>query len=240
MLSLPQNNGATNHRLSERLFAIANALPRGGVICDVGSDHGLLPLFLLREDRCERCIVTDLNPLPLKRAEMNLREAGVVHRAKFLLSDGIRDVFQDSPDAIVIAGMGGETIAGILERELARIPTGMQFVLQPMTKEPLLRRFLYVNGFRIQNETVVCENKKSFLILSVSYDSSPAPKEEFIYWIGEHLSPYEDSVKIYFRKLLNSLQVRAVGKESVGTKADEERFLEQKIIDFLEAKYDNQ
>jgi tRNA (adenine22-N1)-methyltransferase len=49
---------------------------------------------------------------------------------------------------IAIAGMGGETIFGILNRANGQIPVGTKFVLQPMTRDSVLRRFLYEAGYK--------------------------------------------------------------------------------------------
>ena len=154
MLTLPQSKEGARFTpaLSDRLCAIARGLPDGGVVCDVGSDHGALPLYLLQTNQCETAIVTDLNPAPLQRARGNLEEAGLSHRAEFILTDGIADVLVHKPDAFVIAGMGGDTIAGILHRALSQIPNGCFFALQPMTKEERLRAFLYESGFLVTEE----------------------------------------------------------------------------------------
>ena len=156
-------------------------MPRGGVVCDVGSDHGALPLFLLQNDLCKRAVVTDLNAMPLKRAELNLKENGVSHRADFVLTDGISEVLSYHADAYVIAGMGGETIVGILSRALERIPMKTVFVLQPMTKAVFLRRFLYENGFRMDAENAVSENGKTFLVFRATYDGVRRSESDLFY-----------------------------------------------------------
>jgi len=127
-------------------------------VCDVGSDHGLLPLYLLKEGLCSGVLVTDLNPKPLERAKRAFGECGLTKNVFFLQADGIPEPKESlRPNAYVIAGMGGETISGILSRALKTISPETFFVFQPMTRSSYLRRFLYENGFRVQAERVVCE-----------------------------------------------------------------------------------
>lgn len=193
--------------LSERLSAIAGSLPEHCVVCDVGSDHGTLPLYLLKNNLCSKAIVTDLNKNPLDRARHNLQDAGVAERASFVLTDGIAEVLPLSPDAFVIAGMGGETIVGILERGLKKIPLGTAFVLQPMTKIPVLRRYLYEYGFSIQNEKLVYENHKYFIIIDARFDGVSRPEKVEFSEYGEFLHKLRNRTsKQYYFSLLRSLE----------------------------------
>ena len=155
----PVARGRGNGRpcpLSARLSALAALVPKGAFVCDVGSDHGMLPMYLLQEGICEKAVVSDVNAAPLERAKEAFSQSGLSDRAVFCLCDGIAALLQHKPDVFVIAGMGGETIRRILSEALAAIPSGAAFLLQPMTKEASLRAFLYENGFRIKNETAVC------------------------------------------------------------------------------------
>lgn len=218
MPTLPQNKAVGKTKpLSERLRAIASALPRGGVVCDIGSDHGALCRYLLERGHCRHCIVTDLNEAPLQRARNNLTDAGYSDLCTFLLSDGLNGIFLRSDFSVVIAGMGAETIAGILQRDRASIPVGTLFVLQPMTKETLLRRYLYENGFFVENETVVSENGREFIIFIARYDATPRFREDSFWFLGEHL-PRADSraVILYLKRLQSQLERMIVGRKRAG------------------------
>ncbi len=234
---LPESNRekARQTPLSERLSAIAESLPLGGVVCDIGSDHGSLPLYLLQHDLCRRVLISDIHPLPLDRAKSALEEAGLGHRANFFLTDGLQGLIPHAPDAYVIAGMGGETIAGILSRELSNLPVGSFFALQPMSRVRHLRRFLYENGFRVEKERVVLENKKTFLIFFARYDGKPRPREEDFYFLGEFLPTLrEEAVKKYFSHLLSQLKSKIDGKRKAGKPTDSEEREEAALFALLE------
>ncbi len=220
------NKSDRRHRndLSARLSAIADCLPTGGVVCDVGADHGALSLYLLQTGQCSRVIVTDLNSHPLARAEQNLTAAGVSDRAQFLLTDGIVEVLPYQPDGFVIAGMGGETILGILDRAKGKIAPGTVFVMQPMTREVPLRRYLYENGFCVKEEEVVLENGKVFLIFKAEFDGIPRLKEDDFFRFGEYL-PNQDSAanRAYFETCLVQLESIIAGKQKAGQSVETER-----------------
>ena len=226
--------------LSGRLSAIAESLPKGGIVCDVGSDHGALPLFLLQNHWCKRAIVTDLNQLPLKRAKKNLTDHGVANLADFVLTDGILEVLPYEANAYVVAGMGGETIVGILTRALNQIPINTVFVLQPMTKSVFLRQFLYENGFRVDFEQIVSENDKSFLIFKTVYDGLKRAKNRDFYLVGEYLCrAKEESVIDYWNKRLSKVRSKINGRKIANLSVEEEEREEALYLSILEELNEN-
>lgn len=241
MLTLQQSNSSAKQTtLSLRLSAIAESLPESGVICDVGSDHGALPMYLLSNGKCSSAIVTDLNEKPLERAKENLRDAGVFEKATFVLTDGIEAVLPMKPDAFVIAGMGGETILGILDRGLSQLPKGTQFVLQPMTKAEVLRRFLYKFGFRVQDERVVYENGKYFLVIHTVFDGVSRPCNEFVCEFGEFLPKMKNEVvRSFFASKLSSLTAVIEGKGKAGASCEDEIEKRDFLLNLLEDMDEN-
>ena len=241
MLTLQQSNSSAKQTtLSLRLSAIAESLPESGVICDVGSDHGALPMYLLSNGKCSSAIVTDLNEKPLERAKENLRDAGVFEKATFVLTDGIEAVLPMKPDAFVIAGMGGETIAGILDRGLSQIPNGTKFVLQPMTKADVLRRFLYKTGFCVQDEKLVYENGKYFLVIQTIYDGVSRSCNEFVCELGEFLPKMKNDVtRAFFASKLTSLSAVIEGKRKAGASCEDDLKKRDYLLKLLEDMDEN-
>lgn len=152
--------------LSPRLSTVAALVPPGARLADVGTDHAYLPVWLLLEGRISRAIATDIRPGPLDHARRTAREFGVTEQIDFRLCDGLTDVFPGECDTVAIAGMGGETIAGIL----AQAPwtrDGVRLILQPQSTQEALRRFLAGSGYRIVSEQVVREGERWYPILVV-------------------------------------------------------------------------
>ena len=240
LTSLQNNCKGTAVSLSARLSAIAESLPRGGTICDVGSDHGILPLYLVQKGLVAHTLVTDLNDQPLERAKKAFREAGVFDKADFILTDGILDVLSYSPDAYVIAGMGGETISGILLRALSGIPKETFFAFQPMTKQGELREFLYRNGFRISDEKAVSENGKSFLLIFAFFDGIKRIPSEDEVLFGEFL-PYKKDAETadHFDKLLKSMEKKKLGKIKAKLSVNEDERRIERIISILEGIHED-
>ena len=121
-------------------------MPQGARLADVGTDHGYLPVWLLQHGRIESAIASDINALPLDHARATAREYGVTERMDFRLCPGLAKIKAEECDAIAIAGMGGETILGILEAAPWTHEDVHTLILQPQTKIDLLRCWLCGHG----------------------------------------------------------------------------------------------
>jgi tRNA (adenine22-N1)-methyltransferase len=125
-------------KLSPRLKLLADFAAEGKRIADVGTDHGYLPVWLALYGRTESIAATDIRIGPLQSAICKAREAGVLDRIRFVLCDGLCcDGAQDT-DTVIIAGMGGETIAAILKRAVWTT-SGVRLILQLRQKRRAVR-----------------------------------------------------------------------------------------------------
>lgn len=150
--------------LSPRLELIASLVPVGSFPVDVGTDHGYLPAWLLKNGIVQRCAATDINSGPLAAAARTLDEAGVRNKCQLFLCDGLADCGNIGVDAVIIAGMGGDNISGILERAPWARQCG-PVILQPMSKSERLRFWLCANGYEIFNELLVRDNGRLYPVI---------------------------------------------------------------------------
>ena len=154
--------------LTPRLCKVADLVPKGARFADIGTDHAYLPTWLILNGVIEHAIAADLREGPLERAKDTAEKFGVSDKMDFRLCDGLSDICAGEVDAIAIAGMGGETIAHILEGAPWTKEEGITLILQPMSSQPDLRKWLAAHGYEIQNECVVREDKTLYNILLVS------------------------------------------------------------------------
>ena len=183
--------------LSARLAAAAGMVRKGGVICDVGTDHALLPCRLWLDGE-RKLIAADINEGPLLSAKQTVMQyIGNESAVQLALSDGLDKI--DYADDVIIAGMGGELIARIVLgcRFLSK---DTHFVLQPMTKSEILRKELYSNGFYIQKEVTVEDSGRHYVVMSVYYDGQNRDITETFAYTGKvrdvfYLSAIRDRLK---------------------------------------------
>ena len=164
-----------NIELTPRLRLLADRVPYGAHFADIGTDHGHLPLYLLREGRIDEAIASDIRPGPLEHAKENARFHGFMKQTRFVLAGGLEGIHAGDCDTIAIAGMGGETIAEIL-RDAPWTKTGEHLLLlQPMTSVYELRQWLWENRYRIDDEAVCVEGRRHYVVLSVHGDPNCDP-----------------------------------------------------------------
>ncbi len=151
--------------LTPRLQAVASFVPQGARLADIGTDHAYLPVSLLLEGWIPSAVAADIHKGPLDRARQTAREYGCTEKVVFRLCDGLSDVKSYETDAIAIAGMGGETIADILSAARWVKEKNLPVILQPMSTQPELRRWLWQNGFAIREEKLVREGDTIYVVI---------------------------------------------------------------------------
>lgn len=167
--------------LTPRLMAIADQVPQGAKLADVGTDHAYLPVYLLLRDRIHSAVASDVNEGPLQRGRETARTYAVPEdKIAFRCCDGLAGVEAREADTVAICGMGGELISRILGA--APWTREALLLLQPMSSQPELRQWLIANGYAIQRERVIKEGEKYYVILTVTGgESAPyTPAELFV------------------------------------------------------------
>ena len=111
--------GEEQLHLSARLRALANLVPTGSVLADIGTDHAWIPADLLQRGRIQSAIALDIGVGPLARAAANLASLGLSEVVSLRQSDGFVALKPGEADCVLIAGMGGQLMQNILTRGLS-------------------------------------------------------------------------------------------------------------------------
>ncbi len=153
--------------LTPRLQTVAELVPQGSRFADIGTDHAYLPTWLILNDVIDWAIAADLRQGPLERAKDTAEKYAVSDKMDFRLCDGLTGILPGEVDTIVIAGMGGETIAHILACAPWTKEPGTSLILQPMSSQKDLRQWLGSNGYVIEQERISREDKTLYNIMLV-------------------------------------------------------------------------
>lgn len=153
--------------LSLRLQKIADFVPEGGVVADVGTDHGHLPIYLVSAHKKERAIAMDVRPGPLSRAEQAVKMCGLQNKITLRLADGLAALKPGEADTVVIAGMGGALIRKILGEGNHMWDSVEHWILSPQSEIGETRHWLEEHGFSIQKEDMVFDADKYYVVMDV-------------------------------------------------------------------------
>lgn len=153
-------------RLSRRLQAIADRIPQGTVLCDVGCDHCYIPIYLIQENRISGAIAMDVADGPLKKAQNNLELSGLSDRIQLRKSDGIAGIEAEEAQTLLIAGMGGALTRSILDADYDKAHSFRTIVLEPQSEIYLVREYLLSHDFGIVHESFVEDQGKYYPIIT--------------------------------------------------------------------------
>ncbi len=153
-------------RLSPRLLKIAGLVPENSVVADVGTDHALLPVYLVVTGKCPRAIASDVRPGPLDAARQVVARFAAEGLVDLRLGPGLTVLRPHEADVLVLAGMGGRTITAILERSPDVCASARRLILQPMNATASLRRWLLNHGFGLAEEELVREGERIYEVLA--------------------------------------------------------------------------
>ena len=158
--------------ISDRLGQIASLITKNGSVADIGTDHGYLPIYLVKTGKAQKVIACDLRNKPLEKAVKNASDANVSDRIDFRLSDGLEALEAGEAETLVICGMGGFAIQKILKKglDLGKILKGTDCVLSPHTDRESLSLFLYENGFKIDKEILLHEKAAYYILWKCTFD----------------------------------------------------------------------
>ncbi len=147
--------------LRPRLAALAARVPQGARVADIGTDHARLPLWLLQRNVTQSVIAADIADGPLARARALADRVDLSDALVLVKSDGLKALSEDDIDTVVVAGMGGETIADILQT--TPWSHGKHLLLQPMSRPERLLAYLHGAGLDV-SEHCVEDNGRRYCI----------------------------------------------------------------------------
>ena len=190
-------------QLPKRLETIIERMPDSGCLADIGCDHAYVAIEAVRRGRAARALACDVRKGPLQQAAEHILCAGLAGKIETRLSDGLEKVAPGEADTVVVAGMGGPLMERILQ---GRLGDFAHFVLSPQSEIPHFRRFLLAEGMQIDEETMLIDEGKYYVILNVSKradaassDSMYVTEEDFLYG-GRLLRRLDPVLKSFLEK----------------------------------------
>lgn len=168
-----------NFTLDGRLLSVGKFVRQGAVFADIGTDHGYLPLFLLSRGVISHAVCSDINEGPLRSAILNAKESGLYDKCTFRLTSGALGLEALGITDYAIAGMGGELIADIIAASPHLSCEGIRLILQPMSRQSVLREYLAKCGFKTVAESYSQSAGKYYVTIAVEYDGVSRTLSEY-------------------------------------------------------------
>ncbi|HBF0234542.1 TPA: SAM-dependent methyltransferase [Clostridioides difficile] len=182
-------------KLTDRLLKIASLVSDGKKIADIGTDHGYIPVYLLKEGKVPFAVLADVNKGPLDNAHKEVIQNNLLDKVDLRLGSGIEILEIGEVEEVIIAGMGGILISEILEAKKEVAHNVEKLILQPMQAQEELRYYLLNNGYEILEEVLVREDFRIYEIIVAKYTGKNTIIEDEIYYeVGIKLLENKDSL----------------------------------------------
>lgn len=159
---------------------------KGSVVADVGCDHGLLSIELMKQGIAQHIYACDLREGPLSRAKEAIAKHNFQQQITTLLSDGLTLV-PDDVDTIIIAGMGHETILHIVEQRLELVHKAKRIIVQTNKHADAIRHWISEHHFTILEEDIVEEDHYYEIICFCCSFHDAYSEEELLFGTNDEL-----------------------------------------------------
>lgn len=151
--------------LSPRLESIASLVKEGSSIADIGSDHGALPIFLVKTKKIRKALAVENKIGPFSRLKKEVEKADEQGNIELSLSSGI-SYLPSYVDSVVISGMGGGLTARILKEGQKNLGNVSFIIVEPQGEKEETLEALFALGYHPVKEICLYEGEhyyESFL-----------------------------------------------------------------------------
>lgn len=223
--------------IDDRLWSCASFVRPGTVICDVGTDHAYVPVYLVKRGTVPYAYATDINEGPLNAAKKHADEYGVTDKISFVLANGLAfsELENSGAGDILICGMGGELIRDIIAACDYVKKDSVRLILQPMTQADAMRKYLFENGFEEIDGTVSESAGKIYQTAVFGYTgkNTVCTEAELFCGISEGIRSCDLYVKL-LDKYLKKFRLEKEGREKGSLDVSREERLIRELTEIKE------
>lgn len=184
-------------KLSKRLQTIADQIPNGYNLIDIGCDHGLLDIYMALQRSNIQIVASDISENAIRNAKRMALEYGATSSINFQICDGLSNICITKKDVIVMAGMGARTMIDIIKRATLAENT---LILSAHTDISLLRKEICAMGYYIKNEVAIFDKKWYFII---TFEVGNQVYDEIDYEIGPFARHQQEYIEHLLQKEKN-------------------------------------
>ena len=201
--------------ISKRLKTVADMVTEGYRVADIGTDHGYVPIYLIKENKVPYAYAMDINEGPIRSAIANVENEGFEDKIEVIQSNGMEKLRDGMAQSVVIAGMGGELIVEILKNSPV-INTIEELILSPHRDNDIVRKYLHLINWKISEEKMLIDGGKYYTIIkavsgveqpysSIEYEYGKLLIEEKNNILKQYIDKEYDKYNTIFSKMENSL-----------------------------------
>lgn len=215
-------------KISNRLKSIAKFIDSDDLIADIGCDHALLDIYLIKTKGIKKIIASDIVDTAIEGAKSNVLKYGVSNKIILKLGDGLSTIDKDI-NTVVISGLGYNKIIKIFE-DFNNKNQIKKIIIQSNNKVDIIRKYFNSIGYKIENEELIKDNNIIYTIIVFKVGKEKLNKKEIK--LGPKL--LKDKQKLFFENLENEIKREKIIYQIMPKKYFIKRFIIKLKINLLE------
>lgn len=186
--------------IDDRLKSLIKYIDSEDLVIDIGCDHALIDIYLIKNNILNNIIISDISINALNQGILNIKKNRLDNKIDARCGNGLEVLNEfDDINTILISGMGTNTILKILDNKyLNKIN---KLIIQSNKDYYLLRKEITKLGFMISEEEVIVSNNKMYINIVFIRGNKKYTDIELKYGISNMKNK-----KIYYEYLINKYQ----------------------------------
>lgn len=186
--------------IDDRLKSLIKYIDSEDLVIDIGCDHALIDIYLIKNNILNNIIISDISINALNQGILNIKKNKLDNKIDARCGNGLEVLNEfDDINTILISGMGTNTILKILDNKyLNKIN---KLIIQSNKDYYLLRKEITKLGFMISEEEVIVSNNKMYINIVFIRGNKKYTDIELKYGISNMKNK-----KIYYEYLINKYQ----------------------------------
>lgn len=167
-------------KINNRLKKIGDLVEANSFCLDVGCDHALLDIYLVKRNKNIKAIASDIAEGPVETAKQNIKKERLEGKIEVRLGNGL-DTYSDEVNTIIISGMGGRNMIGVFKNHPEVLKKVDTIILSPNNYQIDVKKFLTKNNFLIADEEFVKDKKFIYQIIVFKKGKKHYSKKELFF-----------------------------------------------------------
>ena len=201
-------------KISKRLESLAKYIDKSDHIIDIGCDHALLDIYIIKKSIVDKLIISDISLNALEQGILNIKKYKLEESIDARCGNGLEVLNnKDFIDTIIISGMGTNTILGILDNEYLKNIN--KLIIQSNRDYYELRKYICSNGFYIENEEVIVDNNKLYINIMFVRGNKNYSTEELKYGTEKMINKniYYNYLTKKYENIINNCANKEIKKD---------------------------
>ena len=187
------------YMISNRLKSLVKYVNVEDKVIDIGCDHALLDIYLVKNNIVNNVLISDISKNALEQGIDNIKKYNLESNIESRCGNGLEVLNEkDNIDTVIISGMGTNTILNILNNKY--LENINKLIIQSNKDYDLLRSEVIKLGFKILEEEVIVDNDKLYINIVFIRGNKEYTELELKYGTSTMINK-----EVYYKYLINKL-----------------------------------